>query len=323
MASKGTGKKRGKCGTILWVIIILGMIGAVFGDKENSEKSKKSSKNISKQEEAQVSQTNNLENEYMEKTKPISVIMDDSIDLEQKENEILEDIETIVTADRIIDLYLDSRKFCKDMYDGKRIKIFGRIMDEVETYEDRLWFSIEGNSREVSAGITCYFDCYDVESMQHLEKGDYVSVIGMGMQGAFTFDMEKCCELQNISPEEYATALDREPLLIQLDFCTENDYSIIDSTRREFLSNIGGRMWDYVYKVPEGIYRIYGKCTDKDSLPTLYVEDEMIVNKDGFDMHPIKETIIVEDENNKEVMIKEGELLYVEVNCSILLEEIK
>lgn len=151
MASKGTGKKSGKCGTILWVIIILGIIGAVFGNEDNPNTSKKSSEDISRQEEKQVAQSDIEEdkengNENTEESKPTPVAVEDS--------EVL----------YYMDLYNNHENYI-DKYVTVSAPVYYAKEDTV---------NIKGDIK----GTTGMINITLLEPRTDLKEGDYITVTG-------------------------------------------------------------------------------------------------------------------------------------------------
>lgn len=232
--------------------------------------------------------------------------------------------EIACSSNRLIDSYLDDRDACKAKYDEKVLKVTGQIFGEINITENSVYFSLDSSVRDVIAGITCNFSDVDTYGVKELQEGDYVTVIGTGDFGLFTFDLYDCQYVEKTTKEEFDKVISEEPLTICIKYGQENAYSEIDETSMDVKLDEKSYevVYEYVYRIPAGNYNVrYIGYYNQDKC-NFFVLQDTIVNEDGYDTRPINQNIYVTKDEPVTVAIGENELVYTPIGGYFIFEKI-
>lgn len=277
MASKGTGKKRGRCGTILWVIIILGMIGAVFGDKENSKTPKQSTESVPKQDEVRVAQADNTEdkdsdNKNTEETKPTPVAVEDS--------EVL----------YYMDLYNNFEDYT-DKYVTVSAPVHYAKDDTVDIKGD-----IEGATGMINITL--------LEPRTDLKEGDYITVTGRIDGKAIGYLYMKDA---NISATGSGSAEIYNQQKADYDIRVQQEN---EAQKAEFITSCQMYGYDELIRYPD----TYKNEPIKDTLIVEQVMPGGFISSEGYRCYEAgteNEVVITDDRETKEPKFIEGDTITV------------
>lgn len=147
-------------------------------------------------------------------TKNQNIVQEDAVDTEKeadnKEQKQVEEEKTDIsneyiniTSTELIDAYNENQVKCKQTYDGKMIKVTGKV-DSVGTDIMGTTYVCLGHDTEFTfVGIQCYAkDDNTINEIAELKEGDIITVSGRGECGSLSFSI-KDSKIEQVTKETY------------------------------------------------------------------------------------------------------------------------
>lgn len=95
-----------------------------------------------------------------------------------------------ITSTDLIDAYNENQVKCKQMYDGKKLKVSGTVKSVGTDIMDDVYVCLDHDTEMVFVGIQCYAKDESTENqIAELQEGDFITVVGDGECGSMSFSL--------------------------------------------------------------------------------------------------------------------------------------
>ena len=161
-----------------WVIVavvvigVIGAIGSSGGDSDNETKTQTEGS------------TDVSENDTSDK-------VETKEDTKKEEKEKEEKVKyTKITSTKLIKAFKDNQVKCKRKYDGKNLKVTGKVQSVGTDVLDNIYVCLGSNDELTLVGIQCYAkDKTTEDKIAELSEGDEITVTGVGDCGSLSFTL--------------------------------------------------------------------------------------------------------------------------------------
>ena len=97
-----------------------------------------------------------------------------------------------ITSSQLIDLYKDNQVKCKQLYDNQKLKVTGKVESIGTDVLNQTYVCLGHDNQYTFVGIQCYAkDAQTQSKIAELNKGDIITVAGIGECGSMSFDLKK------------------------------------------------------------------------------------------------------------------------------------
>lgn len=174
------------CICVFWVIILVSVGGDDSGDKKNEISVESQSVIQDKSDDEGGSEI--VKNEREKKSEEKPSVSEEFID---------------ITSTELIDAYNENQVKCKQTYDGKMLKVTGKV-DSVGTDILGTTYVCLGHDTEFTfVGVQCYAKDEDtINEIAELKEGDIITVSGKGECGSLSFSI-KNSKIEEVTQETY------------------------------------------------------------------------------------------------------------------------
>lgn len=165
------------CICAFWIILAL----SVGGDSDEK-------KSVLSTESQSVSIENAVSNDLKDENKEITETEEIKEEIEEKETyeEYIE-----ITSTELIDAYNENQVKCKQMYDGKTIKVTGTVSSVGTDIMGDTYVCLGHDTEFTFVGIQCYAkDNETINQIAELKEGDIITVYGKGQCGSLSFSVK-------------------------------------------------------------------------------------------------------------------------------------
>ena len=170
---------------VKWIIIgiiVIIILGGAFGNSDSSSNKDNTTQSVSNSQTA-VSES---ENEEPKSEEPIK---EESKKEEPEKEEVQEYIE--ITSTELISAYDSNQVKCKQLYDGKMLKVTGTVTSVGTDIMNDVYVCLGHDTEYTFVGIQCYAKDADTENkIAELSEGDVITVIGTGSCGSMAFSLK-------------------------------------------------------------------------------------------------------------------------------------
>lgn len=164
-----------------WVIVavvvigVIGAIGSSGGDSDNETKTQTEGS------------TDVSENDTSDKTETKEDTKKEEKEKEEKEEKVKY---VKITSTKLIKAFKDNQVKCKRKYDGKNLKVTGKVQSVGTDVLDNIYVCLGSNDELALVGIQCYAkDKTTEDKIAELSEGDEITVTGVGDCGSLSFTL--------------------------------------------------------------------------------------------------------------------------------------
>lgn len=168
------------------VFFVLGIIGMVNND--DSETVDNQSEQTYDNNENKTSNTENTEKESDIEKKNSQDISNnkDTKKEKEKESDYIK-----ITSTKLINSFKNNQVKCKRKYDGKKLKVTGKVDSIGTDILDKIYVCLGSNDEYTFVGIQCYAkDKATEDKIAELSEGDKITVTGKGDCGSLSFSLK-------------------------------------------------------------------------------------------------------------------------------------
>lgn len=174
------------CICVFWVVMLISVGGNDSGDKKEEINVESQSVMQDESDIEKESETTKIEEKNKAEEKPS--VSEKYID---------------ITSTELIDAYNDNQVKCKQIYDGKMLRVTGKV-DSVGTDIMGTTYVCLGHDTEFTfVGVQCYAkDDNTINEIAELKEGDIITVSGKGECGSLSFSIRNT-KIENVTKETY------------------------------------------------------------------------------------------------------------------------